>query len=63
MLFAKQFGAWVDVDIAVKAESAGTESQESQFFSLPVLTEDLKQAGSPPPSSPYGEGVNCNDKN
>jgi predicted thioesterase len=63
ILYAKQFGAWVDVDIAVKAESAGTESQESQFFSLPVLTEDVKQAGSPPPSSPYGVSINCNDKN
>lgn len=63
VLYAKQFGAWVDVDIAVKAESAGTESQESQVFSLPVLTDDVTQDGSPPPSSPYGTGPNCNDKN
>ena len=63
VLYAKQFGAWVDVDIAVKAESAGSESRESQIFSLPVLVDDLKQDGSPPPSSPYGVGANCNDKN
>lgn len=63
VLYAKQFGGWVDVDIAVKAESAGSESQESQIFSLPILIEDLKQMGSPPPSSPYGTGPNCNDTN
>ena len=63
VLYAKQFGAWADIDITVKAESAGTESQENQAFSLPVLTEDLKQAGSSPPNSPYGIGPNCNDKN
>ena len=62
ILYAKQFGAWADVDISVKAESAGSESEESQIFSLPVLTDDLTQEGSPPPSSPYGSSNNCNDK-
>ena len=59
--YAKQFGGWVQVDIAVKAESAGSESQESQRFSLPMAFEDRKIEGSPPPSSPYGSGTNCND--
>ncbi len=61
ILFAKQFGAWVDVDISVKAESAGSESSESQEFSLPVAAADLVNEASPPPSSPYGESSNCND--
>ena len=60
--YAKQFGAWAAVDISAKAQSAGSESEESQIFVLPVLTEDLKQEGSPPPSSPYGSGPSCNDK-
>jgi hypothetical protein len=63
ILYAKQFGAWVDVDISVKAESAGSESVESQEFSLPVAGVDLVDEASPPPSSPYGTGFNCNDTN
>jgi hypothetical protein len=63
ILFSKQFGAWVDVDISVKAESAGSESSESQEFSLPVSAADLVDEVSPPPSSPYGVGGNCNDTN
>lgn len=63
ILYAKQYAPWVDVDIAVKAESAGSESAESQVFTLPVLIDDLTQVGSAPPSSPYGIGPNCNDTN
>jgi hypothetical protein len=36
ILYAKQFGAWVDVDISVNAESAGSESSESQKVRLEV---------------------------
>lgn len=63
ILYAKQFGAWVDVDISVKAESAGSESSESQEFHLPVSAADLTNEASPPPSSPYGTSFNCNDTN
>lgn len=61
LLYAKQFGAWVDVDISVSAESAGSESSESQEFALPVSAVDLVDEASPPPSSPYGVSFNCND--
>jgi hypothetical protein len=61
ILYAKQFGAWVDVDISVKAESAGSESSESQEFPLPVAATDLVDDASPPPSSPYGESSSCID--
>jgi hypothetical protein len=61
ILYAKQFGAWVDVDISVNAESAGSESSESQAFSLEVAAIDLGDETSPPPSSPYGVSNNCND--
>ena len=63
ILYAKQFGAWVDVDISVKAESAGSESSESQEFSLPVAATDLVDDASAPPSSPYGVSFSCNDTN
>ena len=61
ILYAKQFGAWVDVDISVNAESAGSESSESQEFALPVSSVDLVDEASPPPKSPYGTSNNCND--
>jgi hypothetical protein len=63
LLYAKQFGAWVDVDIIAKGESAGSESSESQKYSLVVATEDLSNEASPPPDSPFGFGPNCNDTN
>lgn len=61
ILYAKQFGAWVDVDISVNAESAGSESSESQEFKLEVAAIDLGDESSPPPKSPYGVSANCND--
>ena len=59
--YAKQFGAWVDITIAVNGESAGSEASETQNFSLGVAASDLTDEASPPPSSPYGVGLNCND--
>jgi hypothetical protein len=61
ILYAKQFGAWVDVDISVNAESAGSESSESQKVRLEVAAIDLGDETSPPPRSPYGVSANCND--
>ncbi|MFT5996985.1 MAG: hypothetical protein ACJAWQ_000806 [Paraglaciecola sp.] len=59
--YAKQFGAWVDITIAVNGESSGSEASETQNFSLGVAASDLTDEASPPPSSPYGVGLNCND--
>lgn len=57
--YAKQFGGWAEVDISVKAESAGSESKESQRFKLPVALADLIVEGSPPPHSPFGRELDC----
>jgi hypothetical protein len=59
--YGKQFGAWADITIAVNGESAGSEASETQNFSLSVAASDLTDEASPPPSSPYGVGSNCND--
>jgi hypothetical protein len=61
--YAKQFGAWVDIQLKVSGQSGGTESAESQKYSLSVASEDLTDEASPPPSSPYGVGPNCTDTN
>ncbi|MGK0304391.1 MAG: hypothetical protein ACI8UG_000118 [Gammaproteobacteria bacterium] len=61
--YAKQFGAWVDITIAVNGESAGSEASETQNFRLVVATSDLTDEASRPPNSPYGIGANCNDIN
>jgi hypothetical protein len=61
--YAKQFGAWADITIAVNGESAGTEASETQNFSLIVSASDIVIESSPPPTSPYGVGINCNDIN
>jgi hypothetical protein len=59
--YAKQFGAWVDITIAVNGESAGSEASETQNFSLSVAATDLTDEASPPPRSPFGVSFNCND--
>ncbi|MEP2651645.1 MAG: Ig-like domain-containing protein, partial [Paraglaciecola sp.] len=59
--YAKQFGAWVDITIAVNGESAGSEDSETQNFSLTVAATDLTDEASPPPSSPYGRSTSCFD--
>ena len=59
--YAKQIGAWVDITIGVNGESDGSEASETQNFSLGVAASDLTDEASPPPSSPYGVGLNCND--
>ncbi|MFT6992885.1 MAG: hypothetical protein ACJASL_004886 [Paraglaciecola sp.] len=61
--YAKQFGAWVDITIAVNGESAGSEASETQNFGLVVAASDLTDEASQPPNSPYGIGANCNDIN
>ena len=61
--YAKQFGAWADITIAVNGQSAGSEASETQNFSLSVAATDLTDEASPPPNSPYGVGANCNDIN
>ncbi|MDU0354677.1 Ig-like domain-containing protein [Paraglaciecola aquimarina] len=61
ILYAKQFGGWAEVEVTVKAQSAGSESAESQSFLLPIAVADLTVEGSSPPNSPYGVGPNCTD--
>jgi hypothetical protein len=60
-LYPKEFGRWAEVEIIVKAESAGSESKDSKDFALGVLVDDLKVEGSPPPSSPWGSSASCTD--
>lgn len=61
--YAKQFGAWADVQLKVSGQSGGSESAESQIYSLGVAASDLTDEASPPPNSPFGTGANCTDKN
>ena len=59
--YARQFGAWADISLKVSGESDGSESSETQIYTLGVAAADLIDDASPPPNSPYGLGPNCND--
>ncbi len=59
--YPKQFGFWSTVVIKVFGQSAGSESMQSQEYTLGVASSDLTNQASPPPSSPFGQSASCND--
>jgi hypothetical protein len=61
--YPKQFGNWTKVVISVFGQSAGSESMQSQEFTLGVATDDLTDQGAPPPNSPFGSSLLCTDTN
>lgn len=63
VVYPRQFGQWVNTRITARAQSNGTESRESMIFGLTVAADDLMNEASPPPSSPYGVAVGCNNFN
>ncbi|WP_438862669.1 Ig-like domain-containing protein [Neptunicella sp.] len=61
--YPKAFGAWTDVSVKALAQSSGSESAQSQKYTLSVAASDLTDDASPPPSSPFGIGTSCTDTN
>lgn len=59
--YPKQFGAWTTVNVSVFGQSAGSESMQSQVFTLGVASSDLTTQESPPPSSPFGVTLGCDN--
>lgn len=57
--YPKQFGPWSTVVIRVFGQSAGSESMQSQVFTLGVAADDLGEQAAPPPNSPFGVGDVC----
>jgi hypothetical protein len=61
--YPKQFGNWADVVVSVFGQSAGSESMQSQVYSLSVARDDLTLLGAPPPHSPFGLAAGCSNTN
>jgi hypothetical protein len=61
VLYAQEFGNWVDVRLVAEARVTGTEAEEITRFTLPVLSDDLNQEDVRPPGSPspFGQGTSC----
>ena len=61
--YPKQFGHWTRVVVSVFGQSAGSESMQTQLFTLPVASSDLTDQAAPPPDSPFGSGNLCTNTN
>jgi len=57
LIYPREYGAWVDVDITVTGQAAGTENSSSRPFTLGVAKEDLNKEDTRPIDSPYGIGA------
>lgn len=58
IVYAKEYGHWVEVDLTATVSVGGTESISTTNFMLPVLAADVKTEGTPPGlnGSPFGSG-------
>ncbi len=59
--YPKQYAVWTTVNIKVFGQSSGTESVQSQVYTLGIATSDLSPITNKPPNSPFGVGVFCDD--
>ncbi|MGB3726757.1 MAG: Ig-like domain-containing protein [Glaciecola sp.] len=59
--YPQQNGFWSSVKLTVSGQSAGTESNASQSFVLPVSSDDIVDEANPPPGSPFGTSGSCSD--
>ncbi|MEW5757830.1 MAG: Ig-like domain-containing protein [Pseudomonadota bacterium] len=60
IVYAKQYGHWVDVKLTASVSVSGTESISSAEFTLPVASNDLTNSVKSPPPAPFGAGA-CSD--
>lgn len=57
--YPKQFGSWADIALRVSGQSNGSESVQSQDFTLTVAASDVTEESSPPPRNPFGTIADC----
>lgn len=57
--YPKQFGPWADISLRVSGQSSGSESVQSQNFTLTVAADDVTEEDSPPPRNPFGATPDC----
>jgi len=56
LVYPREYARWVTVDMTVTSNAAGTENVSSRRILLEILGADKTNEGSPPPSSPFGQG-------
>ncbi|HWI84577.1 Ig-like domain-containing protein [Ramlibacter sp.] len=63
--YGKNFANWVDTIVTARASAGGTESVQTQVWSLEVLAADISDATSDPPNkiSPFGLSDSCTSAN
>lgn len=63
LTYAQQYANWIQVELRAVASVSGTESVETQIFTLPVAASDIDDERESPPGnpSPFGNGTLCTD--
>ena len=62
--YGKNFALWVDTIITARASAGGTESVQTQRWTLELMEEDVSTAGGPPNTpSPFGVSTACTNPN
>ena len=63
--YAESYAYWVEIDLKVAANVAGTESSTTATFLVPGLSTDYDRETVAPAGqfSPFGNVASCRDKN
>ncbi|MBC3764661.1 Ig-like domain-containing protein [Neptunicella marina] len=61
--YPRAYAVWTDTIIKVFGSSQGSESAQSQRFTLAIAAEDITDLGKAPPANPYGSSTSCSNVN
>jgi hypothetical protein len=56
LVYPRDYAGWLDVDITVSGQAAGTENISTRTFGLAALGEDTNKEDLEPPANPFGRG-------
>lgn len=57
LVYPREYGAWVDVEIVVSGSANGTENQTYRNYGLGVASDDVTNESIPPVPNPWGYSV------
>lgn len=62
LVYPIEYGAWVDVDVAVRGAASGTENETSRTFTLSYSADDVSNESIKPIANPWGAKVSLFDE-
>ncbi len=56
LVYPRDYAGWLDVDITVSGQAAGSENISTRTFGLAALSDDTNKEDQEPPANPFGRG-------